>query len=145
MASNRIKGQEVSIEIVADNQIVSSMTAVRSCEFKYNREILSEGYIGEKTERKDSIFKGVSGSMEVHLDDPNAFNFFIQMNDKSKRRLPGVTVNVKMTLNFPDGRRVRIIVPDVEFGELPVNFGSRSDYGTTSLDFEASDARAIIG
>ena len=145
MASNRIKGQEVSIEIVADNQIVSSMTAVRSCEFKYNREILSEGYIGEKTERKDSIFKGVSGSMEVHLDDPNAFNFFIQMNDKSKRRLPGVTVNVKMTLNFPDGRRVRIIVPDVEFGELPVNFGSRSDNSTTSLDFEASDARAIIG
>jgi hypothetical protein len=63
--------------------------------------------------------------------------------DKARRRTPGTKINVKATLNFPNGERPRVVIPDVEFGELPLNFGSRSDYGAVTLDFEASEAQVI--
>lgn len=144
MAGNRIKGQEVDILLLENGQMVGSLSAVKSFEMKFQLEIMSEGYLGERTERKDSIFKGVSASMEVNHDDRAALGLFARIVEKAKRRVPGATINIKATLNYPDGTRARIIIPDVEFGEIPVNFGSRSDYGTTSLDMEASEARVIL-
>lgn len=144
MSGNRIKGQEVDVLMMENGQLVGSLSAVKSFEFKFQLEIISEGYLGERTERKDSIFKGISCSMEINHDDRAALSLFSRIVEKAKRRVPGATINIKATLNYPDGTRARILIPDVEFGEIPVNFGSRSDYGTTSLDMEASDARVIL-
>jgi len=144
MSGNRIKGQEVDVLMMDNGQMVGSLTAIKSFDFKFQLELMSEGYLGERTERKDSIFKGVSCSMEVHHDDRQALALFVRIVEKAKRRVPGSTINIKATLNYPDGTRARIFIPDVEFGEIPVNFGSRSDYGTTSLDMEASEARTIL-
>ena len=63
--------------------------------------------------------------------------------DKARRREPGTRFNIKSTLNFPNGSRARIIIRDVEFGELPISFGSRSDYGMFSVDYGASEATVL--
>lgn len=141
--AQRIKGQETSVILVVNNQIVRSVNSVKSFEFKANLEQLSEGYLGEKTERKDEIFKGVSANIELNFDSGDIFELFAAVVNRAKRREPGTVVNVKTTLTFPSGGRKRLLIPDVFFGELPMSFGSRSDYGTVSLDMTASDYQVI--
>lgn len=137
--AQRIKGQEVEVLVVVDGAPKTNMTSVRSFEVTLNTEIMSEGYLGETTERKDSVYKGVSGKIELHFDNQEVMKVYQAIVDKARRRTPGTKINIKATLNFPGGQRPRILVSDVEFGALPLGFSSRSDYGTASLDFEASD------
>lgn len=102
---------------------------------------ISEGYLGETTERKDSIFKGVSGKVEFHLESQAMLEVFTKIVDNAKKRTTPVLINIKATLNFPNGDRPKILISNVEFGSLPLNFSSRSDYATTSLDFTAPDLK----
>ena len=138
--AQRIKGQEVEVILLVDGVPQDSITDVRSFSIELQTEIMSEGYLGETTNRRDSIFNGVSGSIELHIENAAIFDLFTSIVDKARRRTPGTRINLKATLAFPNGQRKRIIVPDAEFGAMPLNFGSRSDYGTVSLNFEAPDA-----
>jgi hypothetical protein len=143
MPSNRVRGQEVEITLVKDGQPLDAIANIKSFEFKYEMETQSEGYLGERTERKDSIFKGISGSFEIHHEKKTLFEMFRSLVDRAKRRTPGVTVNIKATINYNNGERLRVVFPDVEFGEIPVNIGSRTDYVSTSLDFVCSDCTEV--
>ena len=139
MAQQRIRGQEIEVLVVVNGAPKTNMTSVRSFEVTLNTEVMSEGYLGETTERKDSIYKGVSGKIELHFDNQEVMKVYQAIVDKARRRTPGTKINIKATLNFPGGQRPRVLISDCEFGPMPLSFGSRSDYGTASLDFEASD------
>lgn len=135
----RIKGQEVEVVIVVDGSPQRSITAIRSFELSFQQEIMSEGYLGETTKRRDAIFNGMSGKIDIHLENDDIFDLIQKLVDKARRRTAGIKVNIKATLRFPNGDRPKIIIPDVEFGEFPLSFGSRSDYGSVSLSFEAAE------
>ena len=141
--SQRIKGQEVEIVVLVNGQPSDNLTFARNIEFTYKTEILQEGYLGETTDRYDAVFKGISGNLEFHFNDAAPFALISELVNKARRRLAGTRINIKTTMNFPSGRRVRVIIRDAEFGELPINFGSRSDYGTFKLTFGASDAQTL--
>lgn len=142
--SQRIKGQEVEAIMIVDGVPQDTITDIRSFEFAFQTEILREGYLGETTDRRDSIFKGIRGKFELHIENEDVFNLFVSIVDKARRRTPGTRINVKSTLNFPNGDRPRVLIPDVEFGEMPFAFGGRSDYGSVTLEFEASEAQIIF-
>lgn len=129
--------------MVANGVPQTSITDVRSFDFEFQTEIQSEGYLGETTNRKDSIFNGIRGSMELHYENQEIFNLVKSIVDKARRRTPGSKINIKTTLNFPNGDRPRVLIPDVEFGPVPFSFGSRTDYGTVRLDYEASEATIL--
>lgn len=143
MASPRIKGQEVEIIIIAGGQPQTTITTVRDFEMTFQTEVLREGYLNETTDRRDTIFRGIKGKMMLHLENSDIFNLIQVIIDKARRRTPGVTINIKATLNFPNGDRPRVLVPDCEFGELPLNVGSRSDYVSQSIDFESAEMTII--
>ena len=82
------------------------------------------------------------GLSQLQIVD-SGLNNISKILDRAKRRTPGAIVNIKATLNFPNGDRPRVIINDVFFGELPINFGGRGDYGTFSVTFAASDANVI--
>lgn len=142
--AQRIKGQEVEIILVSGGTPLVNITTVRSFEVAFQTEILREGYLGETTDRRDSIFKGVRARVGLHIENQDILALFLQVIEKARRRTPGFQINVKVTLNFPNGQRPRLMIPDVEFGELPFNFGSRSDYGEVTLDMEAAQASVIL-
>lgn len=141
--SQRIKGQEVEIVVVVNGSPKRSITAVRSFEVAFQMDILAEGYLGETTKRKDSIFNGSRGKLDVHIENAEIFGVIQQITDRARRRGAGLTINIKATLRFPNGDRPKILLPDVEFGEIPLNFSSRVDYGTISLTFEGSELSVI--
>lgn len=141
--AQRIKGQEVEVLLVADGAPVDSLTDVRSFDVTFQLEILTEGYLGETTNRRDEVFNGISGSMELHFEDPGVFEFISAVVDRAQRRTPGVRVNIKATLAFPNGQRTRVIIQNAFFGDIPLSFGGRSEYGTLSLTYEAESLSVI--
>jgi hypothetical protein len=143
MTSARIRGQETSVVLIQDGNPVDEITTIQNHEFTYMTERKEEGYIGETSNRFDTIFNGVSGKMDLHFSSSKVFDVFASIIEKAARRVPGTRFNIKTTMNFVDGSRARVIMRDVEFGNIPVNFGSRSDYGKISLDYACSSAQTI--
>jgi hypothetical protein len=141
--AQRLKGQEVELLLVEDNVPLTSISDVRSFEMAAQLEILKEGYLGETTDRRDTVYRGYRGRMEVHFENRDILDFMRRLIDKARRRTPGVRVNAKVTLAFPGGDRVRVLLKDMSFGEMPLTFGSRADYGTISLDFEGEDYQQL--
>jgi len=140
--ADRIKGQEVSLTITSSRGVESAIQDIQSIEFQYDRDILSEGYLGQTTEQKDDIFKGISGSLEAHMRSAEALDLVTRINNVSKRRLPGESIEIAATMNFPDGRR-RVIIPNAKFGNIPFRASGRDEFVSLSMDFAADDGRTV--
>ena len=139
----RIKGQEASLVMLVDGAPQEELVDCRSWDLSWKTELLQEGYMGETTDRYDTVYHGVSGNAEFHIENASCFNLIQMIVDKARRREPGTRFNLKLVWNIPSGTKVRVIVPDIEFGELPTAFGSRTDYGTFKFEFGASEANFL--
>lgn len=144
--AQRIKGQEVRVTVVTPTGTEQSIGGggISSFEIEFQTEILSEGYLGETTERKDDIFRGVSGRMSFHIDRPGYFAFVRQVTDRSQRRSPAdARFNVLASLEFPSGETSLVLLEDVFFGPLPVNVGGRDEYVEATVEFECAQGRFL--
>lgn len=137
--AKRILGQDTVITFMLNGQAVASLDDVKSFDFTPMFEIKQEGYVGEKTDRYDEVFKGASGRAELHFESAAVFNFVQSILDRAQRRLPGTSVNVKTTLNFPNGDRPLVILTDVFFGDMPFKVSKRDEYVDLSLDYKCSN------
>lgn len=143
--AQRIKGQEVRVVMVAPSGTVTSLSDVQNLEIEPQTEILSEGYLGESTERKDDIFKGARGKMDVHLEQQAYFRFVQEVIERSQRRTPAAArFNIICTLAFPNGDRPRVLLEDVFFGSNPLSVGGREEYVSASVEFECSNIRFLF-
>lgn len=144
MSANRIRGQETEIVVVQDGRIVSAFNYIRSHEITLAVELVEEHYLGRTTADFDSIFNGAKGKFDMHFDSPDVFIAIQAIIDKAQNRIPGTRFNVKTTLNFPSGRRARGTFGNVSWGEIPVNFGSRKDYGAISMNYGCSEPKFVV-
>lgn len=139
MSSQRIKGQEVSIIITRGGELEAELTDVKSCEFTPQFEIKSEGYLGEKTNRKDEVYVGVKGSSELHIHDGSIFDFLQAIKDRAQRVSPDLVFNISGIFSFPNGDIRTLTIPDVKFGAVPISTNDRGDYVSVKLEYEAED------
>lgn len=142
MPDQRIRGQETAVLLVRDSVLEASLTDIRNFHFEYMLEIQSQGYLGEKTERKDEIFKGVKGSLELHLHNQEFIAFQQAVLDRATRDTPDVVFNLTSVLNFPNGQTPTFVFPDVKWGAMPTDFPDRGEYVTLKLEFECERAIA---
>lgn len=143
MSDPRILGEDVQIMLVANGEPQELLTDVRSMEIAQVVETLREGYLGETNDRYDDIYRGVRGRMELHFGNEGIFTLWDTIIKRATRKEPGLKINVKATLNFPNGTRRVVLIPDVKFGELPMTFGGRAEYGTVTVEFQAELAQAL--
>jgi hypothetical protein len=143
VAGERIKGQEVEVMLVIGNRPYSNITAVRSMEVNFKGELKPEGYLGESTDRYDSIFKGFEGSLEYHIESRELLDMAMAITNMSRRRLPGVQCNIRGTFNFPSSRPARLILVNAVFGGFPFTVGGRAEYGAVKLEFGSSEMLLI--
>lgn len=141
--AQRIKGQEVQISVIVNNVIQASITDIKNFEVTPKLEMLEEQYLGQTTDQYDEIYKGVKGSMEINFDSQDVFKLIQSVIDRAQRRTPGTVINIKATLQFPNGDRPRVSINNAFFGDFPVKFGSRSDYGTIGIDFQSSTVQVL--
>lgn len=136
MTAQRIKGQEVSILIVQDQELQSTLTDIQNFNIEDLLEIISKGYLGEKTERKDYIYKGSKFDMELNLHAQDYFAFRQATINKAQRITPDVLFNITCILNFPNGDTPEVLLPDCSFGPMPMNVTSRGDYVKVKIQGE---------
>lgn len=143
MATGRILGQNASVILIQDGAPLTEISCIKSFSFTFELEMKDEGYLGETTNRKDSVFKGVKLDMEMHSTNAKTFDVIQAVIDKARRRQPNTVINIKAALTWPNGDVVRVTFPDVAFGDFPVNIGSRTDYITFKMDGACSEARVV--
>ena len=143
MPSYRVRGQEVSVQVVQNGKIVAELTDVKSFDVEFQMDVMAEGYLGEFTDRRDDMFKGVSGKIEFHIENNAPFDFINAIVQRSQSRVKGTQFNVQSTINLPNGQVKRLLVNDIFFSNVPVNVSGRSDYVTYSLPYEAAEGKFL--
>jgi hypothetical protein len=141
MPSTRIRGQENATIIVVNNVPQLQTTDIKSCEFTFQLEVQKEGYLGEFTDRRDSIYRGITGKQEYHFENPSWMNIVQQAVQRAQRRTPGIQLNTKSTINYSSGQKTRIVINDFSPGEIPITFSDRASFATLAFPFEAEDAQ----
>ena len=135
----RIKGQEVILTVTVNGSIVTAIKNVRNFNVTVKLDQKTEDYLGETAPQFDEIYNGVGVSFSMHMSDPAVFDFITQLIRRAQRREAGVTINIKATLNFPNGQKRKVVCNDLFFGNFPIQFGSRADYGEISVDASGAD------
>lgn len=141
--AQRIKGQEVHIEVLVDGVPQATFSDVRSFTVTPKLEKKEEEYIGETAKRYDEIFNGTDFDMELNFHDRGVLDFVNIVVDRAVRRVPGTVINIKARLDFAGGGSPKVIMQDCFFSEMPVGFSSRSDYGTFKITGSCSAWKVI--
>lgn len=132
--SQRIKGQEVVINIINDGVLEDTLTSIQSFNDEDMLEIKQQGYLGETSNRGDDIYNGTKFDFELHLQSQAWFNFKNAILDRAKRRKPDLVFNVTVTYFFPNGDTPTITYPDVKWGPIPKTVASRGDYVKVKME-----------
>ncbi len=143
--SQRIKGQEISIIIVNDNVVETELTDFQDFNSETMLEIISKGYLGMKTELKDSIYKGDKGDFTFHVHSDDVFRYEQAIKDKARRDTPDTVFNISQVFNFPNGQTVTVLYPDVSFGAISKNTSERASYYEVKQSFECSSTEVTFG
>lgn len=142
--SQRIKGQEIELQIVSPAGREDSLGDVVSGTIEFQFDILTQGLLNETSDRRDDIFRGVRLEMEVQLESGEFTQFINRVKDRAQRRTPASEqFNALMTLVFPNGDRPRVLIEDLSFGSLPIAVGGRDEYVTVRVEAESSEGRFI--
>ncbi len=141
----RVKGEDTRLTFSTPTGPAEGLDLIESWEATLQLEIQRQGYIGEKSDRRDEIFKGCAGQCVVHMDSPGYLRFTQLVQDRAQRRTPASgKFNCTISLSYPDGTRARLTFEDLKFGDLPLRGPGRSDHVTGSITWECETVRRVL-
>jgi hypothetical protein len=144
MTAQRIKGQEVRLTFTGPTG-QEDVGDIQSFEAELQMEILKEGYLGETVDRRDDIFRGVSGRCELHIENSKYFAFAQRVQDRAQRRsAAGGVFSATATFALPDGDRVRLTFENIFFGPLPLRVNDRAAYVQFTITWECEVLRKVF-
>jgi hypothetical protein len=139
-----IKGQETKMSLISPSGLEESVTKVKESSWTFDMEILTEQYLSETADQFDDIFRGCSVELTFDLTDPKVYAMVQAIIDRAQRRTPATgTFSVISTLNFPTGKKLRLLFSNLRFGEIPTSFGGRDEYGEVKLTAKCSGYRKL--
>lgn len=143
--AQRIKGQEVTLVWTTPDGSAEGLEDVSSLEAELQFDILKEGYLGESVDRRDDIYRGVTGRAELHLESAKYFEFTQKVQDRAERRSAAAgKFSATASFAFPNGDRARITFEDIFFGALPIRVNDRGSYVTVTVAWECERIRRVL-
>lgn len=143
--AQRIKGQETVISFTNPQGDQEGLEDVLNFEAELDIEILQEGYLGETADRYDDIYHGVSGRVDLHLENTDYFRFTERVQDRAERRTAaGGVFTATSSFAFPNGQRARLTFEDIFFGALPLRAPSREEYVTVTVSWKGARMRRVL-
>lgn len=139
MADQSVKGQEVSVLITRGGVLESSLTRVQDANFNISFEIITKKYLGQKSDTKDDIYNGCKGDYTLHLYNQEWFDYMLAIKSRAQRQTPDLVFNISAVLQYPNGQTPSILVPDIKFGEVPIQISSRNELVTIKHAWEAEE------
>jgi hypothetical protein len=138
MAVDRLKGQECAISITVGGALQTYIDTVQSAEIEFELDLLEEGYLGETSDRVDSVFKLMRVSLTCHLSQGDYLQLADAIVARAQRRAGGAPqIDLIGTFAFPNGDLPSILVPDIYFESIPLNIGGRDEFVEMTLSGKA--------
>lgn len=134
----RTKGQNVTVTMLVDDTAHPAIETVLNFEFEMQQDVTTQGYLSEKTDRRDSVYTGVSGKFTLHLSKSSALTLLKAIRDKAKDPTTAPRFDIKADVEFAEGVYT-ISIPDVSFGSVPFSAGGRTEFNSIDIPFEAAD------
>lgn len=136
--ADRLKGQDVSLAIMQDGTLESEIDTIQSAEIEFELELLEEGYLGETSDRVDSVFKTMRIEVKGHVSSTAYLDLANGIVLRAQRRAgAAVRIDIVGTFVFPDGGIRSIIIPDVHFEAIPLSIGGREEFVDFTLSGKA--------
>ncbi len=140
----RLLGQSAFINVVQDGVLSRSFKAVVSFEFTDQLEVIKEGYVGETTDRTDSVYGGTDFSMEAAMKGPDESALRVALIAKARRQAGAANrVDVSFTYAFPDGQSRNITLLNCDFGNIGWSVGGRAEIVKSSWEGSCSETSTI--
>lgn len=139
----RLSGQDTEITIVVDTVPIGNITAVKDFDVTWKFSTKTEEYVGETGPRKDDFFEGLSGRITIDLEGIEALQLVETIKARAQDRASATKIAIKTTLQFPDGERAIINIPNTFYSDIPLNVGGRTEYGRLTLNWEAENGRVV--
>lgn len=143
--SLRIKGQEVQVLLTRAGVLEDSLTDILNFNVEFVSETKEQGYVGQKNDQTDDVFKNVKFDLEFHSHTPQWLIFLKAVHNRQKRITPNLIINISAVLFYPSGETPTITLPDCKFGPLPLNIGARADYVKKKLQGMCDDYDLDMG
>lgn len=143
--AQRLKGQETVVRFTNPDGSQEGLEDVLSFDAEMDMEILRERYLGETADRFDDIFKGITGSMEIHVETQEFLVFQQRVQDRAERRTPASGVfNATSSFQFPNGQRPRLTFENLFFGAMPMTVSGSAAYVATTINWGCSRVRRVL-
>ena len=144
MPAQRIKGQEIAVAIIVDGALQTQINTIQSSEFDWEIELLEEGYLGETSNRVDSVFNLIRFNLTGHCNNEDYFLLADSIASRARRRVGGaVQIDITGTFQFPNGQTPLLVIPDCYFENIPFSVGNRNEFLEFTLSGKASDYKIL--
>ncbi len=142
--AQRIKGQEVTLVILADGVPQLTIDTIKSAELEWEIELLEEGYLGETSNRVDSVYNVIRVMLEGDINNQDYLELADAIAARARNRVGGATrIDIVGSFAFPNGQFPSVVVSDVYFENIPFNIGARNEFVSFTLTGKASDYKII--
>lgn len=139
MTDQRIKGQEVSVKVIEDGVLLTSIDSISTFNDAVSLELKESGYLGEFVNRFDEILNGFGGDFEFNVTT-SAWNLLVEsIIARAKRERPNVVFNVVRVDLYPNGESAIYTYRNVFWGEIPTNVAGRGEYVKPRMQFKCSE------
>jgi hypothetical protein len=139
MSSERIRGQEVNVIIVLNSVVQATLNCITDFEGEVSFEVISKGYLGEKTNRKDMIFNGAKFNYGLDTYTQDWIPFVQAAQALAKRTAPNNQINISGVFEYPNGDTPSMLLSACSFGPLPIKAGARNQYVNKKFQGECDD------
>lgn len=137
-AATRLLGKDIEVRMTRGGRPQATITAIKSLTWTVNTRVLTEMYLGESKNRKDTIFDDTSVAIVFHPESAAVLDMIVGIANRAISRDPNADqVTVIFRVSFPNGEARRITIPQVEFDPIPFNAGSRDAYVDITLNGQA--------
>ncbi len=142
--AQRIKGQEVTLVILADGVPQLTIDTIKSAELEWEIELREEGYLGETSNRVDSVYNVIRVMLEGDINNQDYLELADAIAARARNRVGGATrIDIVGSFAFPNGQFPSVVVSDVYFENIPFNIGARNEFVSFTLTGKASDYKII--
>lgn len=139
----RVKGQEIQLFMTQNGQTLAQLDSIQDTEVTIKLRILEEGYVGETSQRYDDVFDGFAANLTAHMTTGAVYDIVQAIIDRARRRVPGTVFNLKMSVQFPNGERKRVMISNLFFGEIPNAVPKRDQYASIKFTVAATSGRFL--
>ena len=139
-AVTRLKGQDMVVAVTHNNNPVE-ISKVMSFEYSHQMDTTEQGFLGESSDEKDSVYKGVKGEFKVQVPNANIFHLIDAVVAQVRSRTSGDKFNLTLRRKLPGADSELVTTfSDISFGEIGHSVSGRTEYEEVTLPFSCPEA-----